>query len=327
MMSQYCQTHASRRQFIKTASLATAAAFLSPGSFAQKVNPVAATKSDHLICVFSKHLHFLQVPEMAKAVATMGYDGVDLTVRKGGHIEPENALTQLPQVITAIRKAGLEVPMIATDIIDPKHPLTEPILKTAASLGVKCYRTAYLSFDPKIGVAKSLEHHRVQLRELAAINKKYNIQGAYQNHAGTNLGSSVWDIWEVIKDLDPRYMGVQYDPKHATAEGGMSWVNGMDLLKNHIRCMAIKDFYWEKKADKWVHTYVPLGEGMVDYKKVFSLVKQYNIIGPLSIHFEYQLGGADKGARQITISQEQVLTAMKWDLLTLRNMLEEAENN
>ncbi|QHT66425.1 sugar phosphate isomerase/epimerase [Rhodocytophaga rosea] len=326
-MSEYSQIHASRREFIKTTSLATAGAFLSPGSFAQSVKPVAAAKSDHPICVFSKHLQFLQVPELAKAVAAMGYNGIDLTVRKGGHIEPEHAVAQLPQVIAAIRKAGLEVPMIATDIIDPNHPLTEPILKMAASLGVKHYRTAYLSFDPKIGVAKSLEMHRIQLRDLAAINKKYNIQGAYQNHAGTNLGSSVWDIWEVIKDLDPQYMGVQYDPKHATAEGGMSWVNGMDILKNHIRCMAIKDFYWEKKGDTWVHTYVPLGEGMVDYKKVFSLVKQYKIHGPLSIHFEYPLGGADKGARQITIAQEEVLTAMKRDLHTLRNMLKEAENN
>lgn len=313
----------SRRDFIKSTSLAAAGALLPIGSFAQKIMPVAWAKSDRPICVFSKHLHFLQVPEIAKAVAAMGYDGVDLTVRKGGHIEPENAVAELPKVIAAIRKAGLEVPMIATDIIDPKHPLTEPILKTAASLGVKNYRTAYLSFDPAIGVAKSLEKHRVQLRDLAAINKKYNIQGAYQNHAGTNLGSSVWDIWEVIKDLDPKYMGVQYDPKHATAEGGMSWVNGMDLIKNHIRCMDIKDFYWEKKGDKWVHKLVPLGEGMVDYKKVFSLVKQYNITGPLSIHFEYPLGGADKGAKQITIAHEEVLTAMKRDLQTLRGMLKE----
>lgn len=280
-----------------------------------------STKSENQLCVFSKHLHWLEIPEMAATAAKLGFEGIDLTVRKGGHVASERVVEDLPKAVEAIRKAGLEVSMIATDIIDAQHPLTEPTLKIASSLGIKYYRMAYLDFDLKIGVAKSLENHRKQLRRLAVLNEKYQIHGAYQNHSGNRLGSSVWDLWEVIKDLDPDWTGCQYDIKHAVAEGGMCWGNGLNLLQSHIRCMDIKDFYWAKKDGKWQHQLVPLGEGMVDYKTYFSLLKQYNITGPMSIHYEFPLGGAEAGKRQLTVAKDAVLEAMKTDLETLKRLL------
>ncbi len=42
------------------------------------------------IHLFSKHLQFLGYKEMAKATVEAGLDGVDLTVRPGGHVLPEN---------------------------------------------------------------------------------------------------------------------------------------------------------------------------------------------------------------------------------------------
>ncbi len=334
-MKEESASNHSRRHFVKAAALAVSglstgltgfgnagragAWQTQPGGAAPKT---AAGSSP--VCIFSKHLQWLDIPEMAKAAADMGYAGIDLTVRKGGHVEPEKAVTELPRAVEQIRKAGLDVPVIATNLIDPKDPLTGAVLRTAGKLGIKSYRTGPLTYDASLGVAKSLEKFKKQLTELAALNKKHNIQGAYQNHSGVRVGASVWDLWVLLKDVDPRWMGVQYDPKHATAEGGMSWVHGLDLLKNHISSMDIKDFYWEKREGKWRHRQVPLGEGMVDFKQFFGLVRQYNITGPMSIHFEYPLGGAQEGNKQLTVPAEEVLAAMKRDLQTLRTMLREA---
>ncbi|PSR54402.1 endonuclease [Adhaeribacter arboris] len=316
------ENHLSRRAFMST--LATTAALLPVAGLANKLLPANPAKTDRPICVFSKHLHWLTIPEMAKNVARLGYDGIDLTVRKDGHIEPAQALTELPKAVAQIRKAGLEVPMIVTDITDPRHPLTEPLLKAASQVGIKYYRTGWVKYDPQLGVVKSLEKYKKQFQELAALNQKYNIHGAYQNHSGSNVGAAVWDLWEMFQDLDPRWMGVQYDINHATAEGSASWVNDLDLFKNYIRCMDIKDFYWAKKEGKWEHQLVPLGEGMVDFKKYFNLIKQYGISGPMSIHFEYPLGGADQGKKQITVPKDEVFAAMSRDLQTLRSLLKEA---
>ena len=102
---------ASRRQFIGTACVAGAA--LTTGFIPTKtvVQPI------HPLCVFSKHLQWLSVPDMAKAAADLGFDGVDLTVRKGGHVDPTRVTTDLPRAVETIQKAGLSVPMIATDVI------------------------------------------------------------------------------------------------------------------------------------------------------------------------------------------------------------------
>lgn len=312
--------HLSRRQFIGT--LATAGALLPLAAVAGV--PVTPVKTARPICIFSKHLHWLALPEMAQTAANLGFTGVDLTVRPGGHVEPERAAADLPRAVAQIRKAGLEVPLITTDIIDAQHPLTELVLKAARQAGVKQYRTGWLEYNPTFGMVKNLENYRQQLQALAALNQKYSIQGAYQNHAGTSVGAAVWDLWELLKDLDPRWLGVQYDIKHATAEGGFSWVNGLELLREHISSLDLKDFYWAKKEGKWQHQLVPLGQGMVDFKKYFSLLKQYNITGPLSLHLEYPLGGAEAGEKQITVPKDVVLNAMKLDLQTLRGWLQEA---
>ncbi len=120
-------------------------------------------------------------------------------------------------------------------------------------------------------------------------------------------------------------MGSQYDVLHANVEGANSWPLGLKLLKSHIRTMDIKDYRWVKKETGWKAEVVPLGEGMIDYKKYFKLVKEYNIRGPFSIHYEYPLGGAENGAKTITIPKEEVLAVMKKDVVTLRRMLAEAE--
>jgi len=63
---------------------------------------------------------------------------------------------------------------------------------------------------------------------------------------------------------------------------------------------------------------------MVNLKRYFSLLKEYTIQGPFSVHYEYPLGGAQDGAKVITMKKESVLAAMKQDLVTFKGLLQEA---
>jgi sugar phosphate isomerase/epimerase len=67
-----------------------------------------------------------------------------------------------------------------------------------------------------------------------------------------------------------------------------------------------------------------MGEGTVDFKKYFGLLKQYNVSCPVSIHYEYPLGGAEKGAKTLTMERKEVISAMRKDLTTLKRYLTEA---
>ncbi len=98
-----------------------------------------------------------------------------------------------------------------------------------------------------------------RFRDLAAINQRYQIHGAYQNHAGVKVGGPVWDIWYLLKDLDPRWLGCQYDVRHATVEGGNSWVLGFKLISAHIKTTVIKDFKWVQRDGAWREESCPPG--------------------------------------------------------------------
>lgn len=300
-----------RRTFLASAVAAGAAAVGSdtdaqPGTGGK---PVART-----ICVFSKHLQWLDYGAMAETAAEIGFDGVDIPVRPGGHVLPERVEEDLPAAVEAVRKAGLTVPLITTAITGPDTPHAEKVLATASGLGVGFYRLGYLSYNESLGIAESLDAYRPQFRELAAINRQYSIHGDYQNHAGVNVGASVWDLWYLIRDLDPQWIGCQYDVRHATVEGGNSWVLGLELIGRFVKTTAVKDFKWGLADGAWRVIDTPIGEGMVDFKVYYRLIKKLNISGPISMHFEYPHEQ----------TRETVIPLMKKDLAALRSYLKEA---
>ena len=56
------------------------------------------------------------------------------------------------------------------------------------------------------------------------------------------------------------------------------------------------------------------------FDQFFATLKRVGFEGPVQVHFEYPLGGAENGSRQITIPKEQVMAAMKRDIDKLRGL-------
>ena len=77
------------------------------------------------LVMFSKMLGEFPVAEAARRIKGLGFEGVDLTVRPGGHVLPERVATDLPEAVKAIRGEGLSVPMITTAITRAGDPHAE----------------------------------------------------------------------------------------------------------------------------------------------------------------------------------------------------------
>lgn len=314
-----------RRQFIKNSALT--AAGLATVVLATKPATALSAKQAAVkrpICVFSKHLQWLDYKDMAEVAAEIGFDGIDLSVRPGGHVLPERVGEDLPRALEATKAAGISMPMMTTKIQDADDPFTAHVLETARKCGVEYYRMGYWRYDDKKTVMESLHVLKGKMKQLAAVNEQHHIHGAYQNHAGKRVGGPVWDLYHLLEGLNPQWVGCQYDVRHATVEGGKSWQLGMKLLSPFIRTTVIKDFRWEEKGGKWKDVHVPLGEGMVDFKQYFKLVKSLNIGGPISMHFEYPV--YDKANKNLSQKErrKQTITNMRRDLTALRTMLKEA---
>ncbi len=312
----------SRRSFLKDAALGSAFLPFLGSPFSAKAFPQDPEVLD--ISIFSKHLQFLDFKETGQIAAELGFDGVDLTVRPKGHVLPENVFTDLPFAIKDIKSAGSNCKMITTSIEAVTNPQDVEVIQTAGRTGVSFYRTHWYKYHKDLSMIESLTKYQEQIYKLSLLNKENNIVGCYQNHAGTKIGSSFWEIHQLLEKVDPKYFGAQYDIRHATVDGGYSWENGLELLHKQIKVIVLKDFKWGKKDGKWKAINVPIGEGMVDFTKYFQLLKSYGLNPPVSLHLEYPLGGAEKGKYSINIDKKIVFDAMKKDLLTIRELWKNA---
>jgi sugar phosphate isomerase/epimerase len=84
----------------------------------------------------------------------------------------------------------------------------------------------------------------------------------------------------------------------------------MRLALPRLKMVALKDFYWEKSKGKWKMKMCPMGEGMVEWAKVFSMLAAARFNGPISLHLEYD--PADEMAaiaRDFEFAKKQITTA------------------
>jgi sugar phosphate isomerase/epimerase len=315
-------------QTVSRRSLFYAGAALVGGASVSSVKAEDAKHPGKLkVAIFSKHLMFVQGEELAQTASELGFDGIDVTVRKSGHVEPERVKQELPGLVKTIRKHGLEVPMVTTDIADAETPYAEDILRTMSELGIRHYRWGGFKYTRDTPIVKQLDSLRPRVEKLAILNARYQASAMYHTHSGIDLvGAPIWDLHELLNGLDPAAVGVNYDVGHATVEGGFGgWIDSFRITGPYLRGIAVKDFLWEKNArGQWRPEWKPLGEGMVRFPEFFRMVATSGFSGPLQLHFEYPLGGSENGKRELTLPKQQVLDAMKRDLTQLRSYLKSA---
>jgi len=274
------------------------------------------------VVLFTKHLGWTDYDELADRMVDLGYDGADLTVRPGGHVLPERVEEDLPKAVEAIRKVGLDVMMISTRISDPDHPHTEPILNTASGLGIPIYRIGAWRYEQSRGILEQLNEYKPKMKALAAMNEHYNVRAAYHNHSGPRyIGGALWDYFEIVRDIDPEWIGSNFDVGHAVAEGGCgAWETAFRLMAGRIKSSAIKDVVWENDPQEgWRREYPPVGQGMVDWGHALGLFKEIGFTGPFSMHFEYHVHGDTKKEER-----ENLIAAIRRDLKVFRGLLNEA---
>src|SRR2546429_1699128 len=162
-----------------------------------RVQPApSATAGPLKVSVFSKHFQWTNCQEMAAIAKDVGFDGIDLTVREGGHVLPERVEEDLPKAAEAIRKAGLELPMITAEIVDSRSPHAEAVLKAASRLGIRHYRWGGFVYTAAKNIPDQLADFKTRVKDLADLNKEYGVCAMYHAHSGIDrMGASIWDLW------------------------------------------------------------------------------------------------------------------------------------
>jgi sugar phosphate isomerase/epimerase len=262
------------------------------------------------LVIFSKHLPDLNYENLGKTAKQFGFDGVDLTVRPKGHVLPERVAEDLPRCVETLRKHGLSVPMITTEITSASDPAAIPTLRAAAALGIPFFKPGYWRYAPG-PVEPQVTKTAAEVQRLALLAAEYKIAMGLHNHSGNYIGEAVWDSWFMMRDLDPRWTGFYYDPGHAAIEGGLGGHDvSIRLALPRLKMVAVKDFFWRKEAAGWKSVWCPMGEGAVDWKAAMGALRGAGYSGPISLHQEYNV--------------PDMLGALRKDLAFLRSAVESA---
>ena len=249
------------------------------------------------ITLFSKHLGWLTIDQLGPVASEIGFTAVQLTLREGGHVEPVRAEADLRRARRTLQLAGVSVPSVVTAVTDPTTDATRRVLGAIAEAGVPRYRMGWyeLRASPDArGVTEALSRARGSLEGMARLNEEFGLQGCYENHAGAGrIGASIWNLWDLVKDLPPEALGVEFDLRHARIEGWESWRPAFELLRERIGAVLVKDYAWGADGDP---VDVPLGEGVAPFVELFGLLSASGWDGPVVMHFEYALAGAEAEA-------------------------------
>jgi sugar phosphate isomerase/epimerase len=298
-----------RRDWLGTAAKAALAAAIAPRAAAAGPQPPAPNGPS--FCLFSKHLPELGWRDLGRAVKDAGFQGVDLTVRANGHVLPEKAAVDLPRAIDDIKTAGLDVPMITTELTSATAPVAQALLQAAARSGVRYFKTGYWRFTASPDVRAQVAAAGEALTALAALARDCGIEMGFHNHAAY-IGAALWDIAPAMDRLDPQWAGYYFDPRHAVAEGGGgAWKAATRLVAPRLKMVALKDCLWQKSQKGWTIENCPLGEGLVDWAWFSSVLREKKFSGPISVHLEYEMPAGTRNT----------IAAAQRDLAFARRML------
>ncbi|HID07832.1 MAG TPA: hypothetical protein EYP10_11885 [Armatimonadetes bacterium] len=255
--------------------------------------------------MFAKHLQELGLERMADAIADLELDGVDLTVRPGGSILPEEAKAKLPDAMKIFNARGLTIGMITTAITSVDEPYADEIVATAGELGIRYLKLGYWLYKGFGTLRAGMDAMRRDLDGLAKLAQRHEVTFGVHLHSGDFLSADAAIVFMLINEFNPEHVCAYIDPGHMAIEGGRGgWCIGMDILRDYIRMVAIKDFAWVKDTDAktgeaiWRIEAAPLRDGITPWKRVFNCLREIGFDGCISIHSEYHGMSAEEIVKQ-----------------------------
>jgi sugar phosphate isomerase/epimerase len=242
------------------------------------------------VCLYSQHLIKVEYEAVGMVLRDLGFDGCDLAVVPGSHIPPEQAGSDLMRGIEAISGVGLEVPIISTSVTSGNDPNGRQILGIAGFMGVPLFRPGYWKYGNAADLEVRLGELQREILGLASVGRAYNVAMALHNTSGDAVGAALWDLSGMLRTVDPRWVGYDFDPGFATQTAG---VNGagvvMRLAMPKLKAVTVRDFTWNKDAaGAWKAAPCPLGDGMVDWRQFFTALARARFVGPITIEVRYE---------------------------------------
>src|SRR5262249_54755827 len=133
---------------------------------------------------FTKMLQKLTVKDLVAFCKDTGLDGVDMAVRPGFPVTPDNAAKALPEAAKALKDAGLVIGLVSapTNLTDPESKSAKTVFDACAAAGVPAVKIGYFAYRPPFD--DGLKDARKKLAGFAKLAARTKVKCAYHTHSG-----------------------------------------------------------------------------------------------------------------------------------------------
>jgi len=303
-----------RREFV-AGSLRFSAAMYAAGLASAGASQSNVAADSPTFVAFTESFQGWPIPKVCQRFKEIGLDGLDLTVRPGGHIDPAEVAKLLPEAAKAASDAGVRIAMLTTSITEA-DPQAEELIATAGGLGIDRIKLGYYRYTKFGTLAQEIDAAKQKLAGVAKLAARHGVLPCVHIHSGDTIPSGGAVAYLLLKDFSPRELGAYVDPMHMTVEGGNDgWRQGLDLLAPWIAISSLKNCVWQAGerdshgAQQWSFKKCPLADGIARIPDYVARLAEIGYRGLFTLHSEYMDGGSWK-----QLSVEECLQQTKADL-------------
>ncbi len=221
--------------------------------------------------------------QVAKFIAGLGFDGVELLVHPGYQIEPERVESDLPRAVAVFADCGLTTYSVA-------GPINERMIATCAKAGVPIMRTMV-----EVGAQGYMAAEREtqqQFDAMVPLLEQYGVKLGVQNHCGRSTNNAM-GLRHLIEKYDPGHIGAIWDAGHNALQGEDPEI-ALDIIWDHLYMVNLKNVFWQRcngpeaECAQWATYWTSGRHGLASWQRVAAELKRRSYEGVICLTAQYE---------------------------------------
>lgn len=224
----------------------------------------------------------LDLAALGQKMAALGADGIELPVRPGYPVEPDNVSAELPKAARLLKdEFGLSIDTIA-------GPTDHATIAACQEAGIGIIRIC-----PNLQKGESYPDGETRWRRewdaLVPFLGEHNVAIGIQNHSGRFVPVHAMGLARLLEHYDPRHVCAVWDPAHNALEGEEPEM-ALDVLGTgpRLRVLNLKNGVKRRNDEgNWRTSWVGAKEGIASWPRVAVDLQKRGWTGLVCMSAEY----------------------------------------
>ncbi len=234
-----------------------------------------------ILSVFTKPWT-MPLPELGKFVSDIGFGGIELPVRPGYQVEPDNVVKGLSEAAKVLGDFGVKITSIAGE-------QTEAMMEGCANAGVPVIRICVgVGPDGYMATEKRLQN---EFDALVPKLAQWGVTLGVQNHSGNSVCNAM-GLRHLIEKYDPKQIAAIWCAGHNALKGEDPEI-AIDIVWDMLSMVFLKNAIYvrengpEAEVAEYYSFWTSGRQGLSNWPKIIAELKRRNYKGCINLNAEY----------------------------------------